>query len=74
MNSFQVCLVPKIRGSFIEGLEEIIEKNYNVPGNPGSNGDLGLEEAGWAVNAETDDDVIINDESGIEDCDRWGHS
>ena len=29
-------------------LKEIIEKDYNVPGNPASNGDLDLEEIGWA--------------------------
>ena len=29
---------------FIEKLKEIIEKNYHIPGNPASYGDLDLEE------------------------------
>ena len=28
-------------------LQEIIEKNYHIPGNPASDGDLDLEEIGW---------------------------
>ena len=50
---------------FIERLKETIEKNYNVPGNPASNGDLDLEEIGWVVNDETEDVVTINGESGM---------
>ena len=52
---------------FIERLKEITEKNYNVPGNPTSDGDL--EEIVWIVNHETEDVVTINGESGDDDDD-----
>ena len=32
---------------FIERLKEIIKKNYHIPGNPASDGDLDLKEIGW---------------------------
>ena len=54
-------------------LQEIIEKNYHVPGNPASDGDLDLEEIGWGrgggVNDETEDVLVIDGEGGDEDDD-----
>ena len=54
---------------FIERLKEAIEKNYYVPGDPASDGDLDLEEIGWGVNDETEDVLVIDGEGGDEDDD-----
>ena len=54
---------------FIERLKEIIEKNYNTPGNRASAGDFDLEDIGWAINDANEDVVIMNDEIGDEDDD-----
>ena len=57
---------------FIEKLKEITEKNYHVPGNSASGGDLDFEEIGWGrggVNDETDDVLVIDGEGGDEDDD-----
>ena len=56
---------------FIEGLKEIIEKNYHVPGNPVSDGDLDLAQIGWGggVNDETEDVLVVDGEGGDEDDD-----
>ena len=57
---------------FIERLKEIIEKNYHIPENPASDGDLDLEEFGWGgggLNDETEDMLVIDGEDGDEDGD-----
>ena len=62
---FQVCPAPQKLGDFIERLKEDIEKKYNVPRNPASNGDWALEEIGCDRNDKTEDVVISMVEVGM---------